>query len=541
MPYENYHSARIIKPSKLVSTSFRYKNIDSGIDIIIGKNEKDGNMVTQAYRFDKTKFTEQQAKEWLDKHKINYISFEKAKEEGETMKDEKDKQMQDDGRPPEDWWNKCISSVSGKADDPAALCGWTYYHQKQMQDEQPKIPETEEEIKKCQELMKQTEIQLQDQKPELKIEGIQLIPDQIAEYEKILNALKITAVPDAEKLAIEKFKDLYEVKEGIWVKKVKEQKAGRGDEAGKPLSDIFFITSQINLKEEKDFVIIELLKAQKFIDPQRYGEWEITEQDLDEVYRNFKDDITGYKISGVLTEHNKEGDAAGYIEDLEKKNGSLLAKFKLNDLGKEKILKDKSYFYVSPELETNYIDKRSGLDKGLTLKRFIFTNTPYQPDLKPVVSLSDIKFNYIYLYEEAIEDMENIRNLKDSLEKSSLEIKNLTDKVKGLEIQAKENEIENVLKIYQDKGIVVPANREQFKILMMTDKVSTLKLLDTMKPQIGLAETTEKVDNVNRESRKGTVNDPAIIQKAKDLNKDLSDYKNFREVYKTIYPKGHLE
>jgi phage head maturation protease len=39
-------------------------------------------------------------------------------------------------RPPKEWWDRCISSVSEKpgVDDPAALCGWIWYHQlNQMQ------------------------------------------------------------------------------------------------------------------------------------------------------------------------------------------------------------------------------------------------------------------------------------------------------------------------------------------------------------------------------------------------------------------------
>lgn len=37
-------------------------------------------METQAYRFAKNKFTPQEAKSWLKKHDIKYISFEAASE-----------------------------------------------------------------------------------------------------------------------------------------------------------------------------------------------------------------------------------------------------------------------------------------------------------------------------------------------------------------------------------------------------------------------------------------------------------------------------
>jgi phage I-like protein len=85
MPYPNFHSARIKEPSEFKSDSFRNKTITDGIEIIIGKlKDGDDSMVTQAYRFDKTKFTADEAKKWLKDNKVDYISFEAAKEEKQT-------------------------------------------------------------------------------------------------------------------------------------------------------------------------------------------------------------------------------------------------------------------------------------------------------------------------------------------------------------------------------------------------------------------------------------------------------------------------
>lgn len=80
MPYPNEHAARIADPNKFEDNSFRRKNITSGIDIIIGKLRGESSMSTQAYRFDKTKFTADEAKKWLKDHDIKYISFEPASE-----------------------------------------------------------------------------------------------------------------------------------------------------------------------------------------------------------------------------------------------------------------------------------------------------------------------------------------------------------------------------------------------------------------------------------------------------------------------------
>lgn len=80
-PYPNEHSARVRDPKDFIEDSFRRKNIDDGVDIIIGKLKGgDGSMVVQAYRFDASKFTAEEAKKWLKDHDVKYIDFEPAKE-----------------------------------------------------------------------------------------------------------------------------------------------------------------------------------------------------------------------------------------------------------------------------------------------------------------------------------------------------------------------------------------------------------------------------------------------------------------------------
>ena len=77
MPYINEHSARVHNPEKY--ERFARKNLTTGIDVIIGFIKGGGSEI-QAYRFDKKKFTPDEAKRWLKEHKVNYISFEKANE-----------------------------------------------------------------------------------------------------------------------------------------------------------------------------------------------------------------------------------------------------------------------------------------------------------------------------------------------------------------------------------------------------------------------------------------------------------------------------
>lgn len=78
MPYPNEHAARVREPGDFQEDSFRRKNIETGIDIIIGRLKGKTTTTTQAYRFKKSKFTADQAKKWLKDHNIKYIKFEAA-------------------------------------------------------------------------------------------------------------------------------------------------------------------------------------------------------------------------------------------------------------------------------------------------------------------------------------------------------------------------------------------------------------------------------------------------------------------------------
>lgn len=74
IPFPNWHSARLKSPKGF--TKFRTKKITDGITIILGI--RDGKSTVQSYRFDKKKFTAKQAREWLKKHGVKTVRFEKA-------------------------------------------------------------------------------------------------------------------------------------------------------------------------------------------------------------------------------------------------------------------------------------------------------------------------------------------------------------------------------------------------------------------------------------------------------------------------------
>ena len=86
MPYPNEHAARLIRPELFEKESFRRKEISDGIDIIFGRIKGQDKLTPQAYRFNKKKFTAEEAKAWLKKEGLKYILFEEALKEVKAFK-----------------------------------------------------------------------------------------------------------------------------------------------------------------------------------------------------------------------------------------------------------------------------------------------------------------------------------------------------------------------------------------------------------------------------------------------------------------------
>lgn len=85
MPYENQHSARVIDPSRFENNSFRSKDIAPGVRIITGKLKGSNSMTTQTYRFDASKFTADEVRNWLKEHKVKHIGFESAMKKAKNI------------------------------------------------------------------------------------------------------------------------------------------------------------------------------------------------------------------------------------------------------------------------------------------------------------------------------------------------------------------------------------------------------------------------------------------------------------------------
>ncbi len=84
MPYPNWHAARMIQPERF--KRFTNKTIAPGVEVILGFKEGDSKSYVQAYRFATSRFTAEQAKEWMAKHELKVIAFEQASGEKKEVK-----------------------------------------------------------------------------------------------------------------------------------------------------------------------------------------------------------------------------------------------------------------------------------------------------------------------------------------------------------------------------------------------------------------------------------------------------------------------
>lgn len=125
----------------------------------------------------------------------------------------------------------------------------------------------------------------------------------------------------------------------------------------------------------KSPLVIEVAKVVKGFHP-KYGEVEITENDLQNMERNFKEKITGVDLS-INKDHEKV-EALGWFKDvfLSFDGKTLLAEVSWCPEGVS-VLRAKSFRYFSPEFSFNYTHPHTGEKSGATLTGGALTNYPF--------------------------------------------------------------------------------------------------------------------------------------------------------------------
>ena len=126
-----------------------------------------------------------------------------------------------------------------------------------------------------------------------------------------------------------------------------------------------------------------------------YGDFSVTEDTIDSIIKNFKDNVVQREISFDYS-HLPELPAAAWVKNLGKTkrdiNGMktvLIGLVEPTVRGIES-LKNKEFKYFSSEYTDNFIDRETGKTFGPTLKGGGLTNRPWIPGLAPI-TLSEIK------------------------------------------------------------------------------------------------------------------------------------------------------
>lgn len=119
----------------------------------------------------------------------------------------------------------------------------------------------------------------------------------------------------------------------------------------------------------------------------------ITKEELEQIYSNFKNKVLKNRDLPIVETHFGSETAYGWIKDLKIEGDYLYALIDWNEDGK-KIIKDKKYRYLSPEILKGWIDEE-GKEYSNVLFRVVLTNSP-------ALNLPPLELNSMNLYAYSI-------------------------------------------------------------------------------------------------------------------------------------------
>jgi hypothetical protein len=152
-------------------------------------------------------------------------------------------------------------------------------------------------------------------------------------------------------------------------------------------SNIYMFADTNNRK--KKYLKVPIAKVGQWEHPD-YGTIAHTENTLDELEKNFKNNILGYQPPLWLGHPEDRGSALkhGSLEKVEREGDLLYGVFSANPDIYRYVEEDKVQL-SSAEIATNYKDKTTGSEIGSVLVGMALLNTPFIPDQPNVVALSD--------------------------------------------------------------------------------------------------------------------------------------------------------
>lgn len=285
---------------------------------------------------------------------------------------------------------------------------------------------------------------------------------------------------------------------------------------------------------------VQVAKTGNFSDP-RYGEFSITNKDFDTWIENFHvlNAEAGLPIDvDHSPEKRGETEAVGWVRSLFKRGTGLWAKVEWNDLGKQ-LVGDKRYRFISPSYKDDFTDEE-GKHHGTALLGVALTNRPFlqmatvsltaafaleksptpddgdedkdnrgTSDSRRQMPLDENIAKALGVDADADESavLQAIDGLKAPAEQKTLDalakehgkvvldvatVTQLSADAKAGAEAAKtlaENRFEQAFDKALDKTSVLPAEKEDFKVLYDAAPDATIKILESRQPLLGTEAT----------------------------------------------------
>ena len=141
---------------------------------------------------------------------------------------------------------------------------------------------------------------------------------------------------------------------------------------------------------------VQLLRTGQWDHP-KYGKLVVTSSTLDEIVKNFADNVRGVDLS-LDAGHKNQEESYGWIRGLKRNGSALVAKVEFTDLGRDAI-KNKRFRYISAELSPKWVDDETGSVYRNVLLGAGLTNRPY---IRRMVALDeDIQFSEVICLSES--------------------------------------------------------------------------------------------------------------------------------------------
>jgi len=250
---------------------------------------------------------------------------------------------------------------------------------------------------------------------------------------------------------------------------------------------LMFFDSTNKFDAENKLLWYNVLPIGEFYDS-RYGKVEITKEFVEEIVRNFNNNIPHYKPP-VNIEHEDLLGAVGKVVELSVRENGLFARIELTDEG-TKLLSEKKFEYMSAEFVEEYTSKETGENVGVVLVGVALTNKPAHLYVEPI-KFSDINGGGINMGKKQIEASDNANGkMKETAEEKNFseQIKTLSEQVKSLSEELKkvkeekeelakklhEEKVEKWLNSWREKGIPNGALESAKKAVILNEDLMTV-------------------------------------------------------------------